>query len=421
MAQTSEFTKIRAILKWVWENPNSSFYRDKYKKAGIKSWKDIKNMEDFKKLPYLTREDIDAVDPFDRVFLPESRINIARVTSGTSSNKPLVLFNEVYTPEFYRLNTGRTEAVKYLKSKKIKRMLFLEPISVFSMRLQYYYGYRWLCHIFGDVYNLPLSAKVASATRTDSIMTTSTVLAFFTPFLQKEYDLTKIRYISLGGEYCSRQRLTLLKKLYPKAVFYFHYGSTDSPDRAYVCKNQVSKDPNIFHWDPNSYPETVEDGELVMTMLLKGIFPVIRYKTGEQIEFKDKPCACGAKDPVFEIIGRIGSDSLKLQGTTLTVNSVTAALKNVPGIINDDFKLHAYEVIDKDAIVPKLVIELVKKDKNTPHVKEVEKTISQNLYLSGKMTLSDLVGKGVFKPLEVKFVESLPFETKRKYIVSHKD
>lgn len=420
MKPRENFTQIRKILQWVWENPYSSFYRDKYKKAGIKSWKEIKNMEDFKKLPYLTREEIAAVDPFDRIFVPKKKVNIVTTTTGTT-NKPLVFFNEIYdgsNPEI--LSTGRKESLKYFNSKKLERMLFLETPRTLRVRIQYYNLFKNICYVFGDVSNLPLSAKTAAATKIDSISASSTILLFFIPYLRKEYDLKKIRCITMGGEYCSKQRLKLLKKAFPNAEFHYHYGSTEATNRGYICKEQISKDPNVLHWDPTSYPEITEEGELVMTSYIRTVFPLIRYKTGDSIKFKDKLCACGKKDPVFEILGRLGYDSVNIQGVTIHVKSVMSALKDVPGIISEDFRLNIYELIEGEKIVARLVLELIKKDKKTSSAQKIGEIISNNLYLTGKITLSDLVKKGIFKPLEVKLVDELPFEAKRKYIILHK-
>ncbi len=420
MEPKADIVKIRKILKWVWENPNSSFYRDKYKKAGIKSWKDIKNMEDFAKLPFLTRADIEAADPFDRVFLPKNKLNTVNTTSGTSSGKPLVLFSEVFRSDFKRIGIDKEKQLKYIKDNKIERMLFLEPVVAFSRRLQFYSTIRQLCQVFGDIHNLPLSAKIASLAKIDAIFTSSTILLFFAPYLKAEYDLKNIKLIMIGGEYCSKQRLKLLKKMFPRATFYFHYGSTEAPSRGYMCENLVSKNPNLFHWSPYYHGEITEEKELVLTSFLKTMFPVIRYKTGDSIRFKDKPCTCGAKDPVFEIIGRANSDFLIIQGATISAGSIMSALRNIPGIISEDFKLHVYENIEEDKIIPKLVLELVKTGKSSSP-SSIENIISNKLYLSGKITLSDLVDKGIFKPLEIKLIEQLPFEPKRKYIILHND
>ncbi len=420
MQPKADILKIRKILKWVWENPNSSFYRGRYKKAGIKSWKEIKTIEDFEKLPYLTREDIEAVDPFDRVFLPKNKINTVNTTSATSSGKPLVLLSEVYDSDFTRIGTDKEKQAKYLKDNKIERMLFMEPVVAFSRRLQFYSTIKQVCQVFGDIHNLPLSAKVASSAKIQAIFTSSTILLFFTPYLKAEYDLKNIKLIMIGGEYCSKQRLRLLKKMFPKAVFYFHYGSTEAPSRGYMCENLLSKNPNLFHWSPNFHGEITDEGELVLTSFLKTMFPVIRYRTGDSIRFKKTPCACGSKDALFEIIGRAGTDSLNIQGTTINVDSVMKAIRDISGVSQGDFKLHVYEKIEKDKIMPRMVLELVKtRESSSPT--SIEDTISGKLYLSARITLSDLVEKGIFKPLEVKLVSQLPFEPKRKYIVLHND
>ncbi|WP_432134825.1 phenylacetate--CoA ligase family protein [Streptomyces sp. bgisy154] len=45
-------------------------------------------------------------------------------------------------------------------------------------------------------------------------------------------------------------------------------------------------------------------GELVVTMLIEGVKPLIRYRTGDLVELSRNDCGCGIRGPVVRVVGR---------------------------------------------------------------------------------------------------------------------
>jgi phenylacetate-coenzyme A ligase PaaK-like adenylate-forming protein len=72
-------------------------------------------------------------------------------------------------------------------------------------------------------------------------------------------------------------------------------------------------------------------GELVVTCLSKKHMPIIRYRVGDLGRWLDKPCACGRKEPLFEILGRC-DDRIHVGGAHLFVNDIQNALGKVPDL-----------------------------------------------------------------------------------------
>ncbi len=208
----AEFRKIKKVLEFAWSNPYSSFYKEKYKKAGVKSIKDIKTWDDFDKLPYLTRDEIVEAGPEKFLFFPKNKIVSVGLSSGTTKNKlPLVIFIHRFTKAYEKGHT------KY-KELKIKSMMQL--YQPFSAQHRYKHDVDFMGKnttiTMGDINNLEVSAKIAARLKIDTLKTTPTILYRFIPYLKKEYDLKKIILVCLGGEFCSEQKALFFKKNFIK-------------------------------------------------------------------------------------------------------------------------------------------------------------------------------------------------------------
>lgn len=410
------FTKLKAVLDYVWKNPYSSFYRLKYTKLNINLSKDINSMDDFLKLPYLTKNEMMKYKPFERLYIHPNKIIQVDVTSGTTSNStaPYVSFRG--KPTLAQKKFLYANAVKY----KIKRALALRKIlgrTVTNNNTPFMI-------VMGDLNNLYASAKVAAQIEIDCIFATATVLYYFIPYLKKEYDLNKIRYIRMGGEYVSEKRLNFLKKNFPNAHFDLNFGFTEAMGFGNQCKYLDKISPKFFHFMPAFHYETFNPGvenELVITTLhAKNIaFPLIRYRSGDSVKIEEFACPCG-ETLRMEVLGRIGYDLVKISGTSIYVDYVYKALEPFQKYLNSpEWQLHLYEEEKGDKLLPKLKLQLEPKKADKDLQRLLETGIAKNLYLSAKATLADLVGKGAFLPLEVEFVTEFPVEVKKKHIISH--
>jgi phenylacetate-CoA ligase len=72
-----------------------------------------------------------------------------------------------------------------------------------------------------------------------------------------------------------------------------------------------------------------ERGELVVTALTDRAGPVIRYRSGDIIEFTRKPCACGRTHARFRVLGRRG-DEIVVDGRSVLPRDVWPAIEAVP-------------------------------------------------------------------------------------------
>lgn len=414
------FNKIKKVLDSVWKSPYSSFYRNKYNKIPINLSKDINSLEDFLKLPYLTKNEMIQAGPYERLYIPQNKITGVVVTSGTTTGgiSPYVSFKAKNNQAQQNLISSKT------KQLKIKRAMALRKVlgrNLTGMELDFML-------VMGDLNNLLASAKLASQIKIDALYTTATILYFFLPYLKKEYDLKNIKYIRLGGEYASEKRIAYLKKYFTSAYFDLGYGCSEAQRIAYRCKYLDKMPPKFFHFIPLFLYETInpeEESELVITHLdaKNLVFPLIRYKTGDSVKIENINCPCGEAQRM-EVIGRIGYDLVKISGTAIYVDYVYKAIEPFKKYLSSpEWQLHLYEEEKGELFLPKLKLQLIAKTKKETNLKELqnllEKGIAQNLYLSAKATLADLIEKKAFLPLEIEFVPEFPVGLKKKHIISH--
>ncbi len=415
--------KIQEVLEFAWNNPYSSFYKDKYKKAGIKSIKEINTWEDFEKLPFLTRDEIIEAGPNNFFFLPRDKISNVAFSSGTTNkNQPLIIYHSFFDQEIYRRIHKKYEELN-LKSM----MMLFNPFSaLIRLMLDTEMLGKKPIITLGDINNLELSAKIAARLEIDGIKTTPSVLSRLVPYLEKEYDLEKIRLVALGGEFCSEQQANYLRATFRKAFFEFGFGGVETNDKGYRCDTLSSFHPRFFHAESKTFYYETKDykgqDELVLTHLIEFGNLLIRYKTGDAVRLYEEKCKC--KNTLqMEVFGRLEYDVIKIQGTFIYSELISRALAHFGQFLaSNEWKLHVFEEKANGKIIPRLKLQILPNSKVKKDVKIkklIQEGISKNLFVSANYTLWDLVKKDVFMPLEIEYLDEFPFESKQKNIISH--
>lgn len=424
MKQNSTLKKIKSILTLVQTSKYSKFYRKKYGKIpSMKTW------EDFEKLPFLTKQELVGTSPFDRLYVPENKVYAITISSGTTGGtQPFVSFKSRYGKD--TINNYK----KFFKELKIKRNLALFPSPNRAIGFSKITGIDFPTTIIGDVRELQKTAFITSEARVDSIQTTSTILLKFLPVLEKVYNLDKLKFVDLGGEFSTKEEYKLIKAKLPKCIIRFGYGSAEAPESARGCDTLlIAGGPQFQHPSPMYFIEIVDsesgkilgfgkEGEIVVTSLYVIPTPMIRYKTGDLGIMTHKKCRCG-KEYILEVKGRSNFDSLRFQGVVLDAQRIQDAVISASNFIESDFSLHVYEKrFKKEVIKTQLIIEVIPKKekvKSSNFDTTVASIISRNLYITQNLTLADYVQKELFLPLVIKKVKEFPLGPKKKYILSH--
>ena len=75
-----QLTRLKKLVRYVYEN--NRFYHDRFKESNVKP-DDIKTLDDIKKLPFLTKQDLRNYYPFGLVCVEIDDIVEIHASSGT--------------------------------------------------------------------------------------------------------------------------------------------------------------------------------------------------------------------------------------------------------------------------------------------------------------------------------------------------
>lgn len=415
-------SELQTILNWVVKNKYSSFYKDKYDGT----------VPIFFNAPFLTREEILKVPPFERCFVDKKKIIGVLSSSGTTKYGPLII------PEELRIQRYRGKKTVIYNEVFFKRLIKRGGGRIMALGTSILFNrvnivpHSNLFIAISDVSNLAMAADTAQKMEIDGLWSNPSSLYFFIPYLKEKYDLSKMLFVSLGSEFCSEEKLKFFKKNFPNALFSFIYGSAEVGTVGWQCDKLSNKTPTVYHFLDFIYPEIInpetekntsdgEFGELVLTVTEKRAFVPIRYRTGDRARILNKKCECKDKGKLFEIGGRIGMDDVTIQGAKIVRSEVEKVLSNIEGI-ELDFKIHIYEKEVKSKFYYYFRLELVGDKKligNKKTEDEIARRIEKELKISARLRFIDLIDKQVFLPLDVKIVKNLPKEFKRRNFVLH--
>lgn len=413
-------TELQNLLKFVWDSPYSDFYRKKYESAGFGS-QSILKPENFKNIPYLTRQELETTPALKRLFINREDVQFIAYTSGTSSQNPLITyFSEV---ENYFFDPALAIGVK-------KLLITYPPLNK-------NFGHTFIqqCRqsptkplpIFADFQNLANSAIIAAKTEIDAIYATPTIAAMLAEFLQKYYDIAKIKLLALSSETLTPARREQLKNLYPEAKIANLYASSEIGQFVlYPCPEIINSGKDLFHvLTPPVLEAEIIGGEMVITYGANKAMPLIRYRTGDFFEIEKEKCACG-KSPVLKWSGRKDVDKIRAGGAEIKTEDVETAFQKINYITGDKYQIHFYEIEDNGKNKIKAVVEIAKTEEEKRIIGSLENAKSTvishllNNWQIGAGLLKDAVEKGFFCLPEVNFKDRLSLKSlKTRRIISH--
>ncbi|MCX8110836.1 MAG: hypothetical protein N3D15_06270 [Syntrophorhabdaceae bacterium] len=188
--------------------------------------------------------------------------------------------------------------------------------------------------------------------------------------------ITKFLY---GGERISDSQIEFLKGFGVSVIRSAAYGSNDAGPMGYqceYCKGTVHhlirslQHLEIVELDNDKPVEKDSVGRFLFTSKAREYPQVLRYEIGDTGRWIDKECPCGRKDPLFEIVGRIG-DVFKAGGPFFNYRRFVDILDNqlnytgpVQIHIKNEGAFTVLEVwiIDTSGITPQKAQEVLRED-----------------------------------------------------------
>ncbi len=322
-----EALQLARLKKTVAHCMNSPFYKQRFAEAGITP-DDIQTLDDLRRIPFTTKQDLRDTYPFGIASVPLSRCVRLHSSSGTTGNPTVILHTQRDLDEW---------------ANAVARCLWMvgaRPDDVFQNTS----GYGMFTGGLGFQYGaerlgmLTVPAGAGNTKRQIKFMTdfgTSVVHAIpsyatriFEVMQQEGIDPrrdTKLRILAIGAEpHSDEQRKRIEQMLGVKAYNSFGMSEMMGPGVAFECREQ-----NGMHiWEDYFIveiidPQTLEPvadgemGELVLTTINREGMPLLRYRTRDLTRIIPGDCPCGRHHKRIDRMRGRSDDMIVLKGVNI--------------------------------------------------------------------------------------------------------
>jgi phenylacetate-CoA ligase len=325
----------------VFQASKSRFYRDQLFRAGVRV-ADINGVEDIRKLPFTTKDDLRNQYPDGMLAMSVEQMNRMHASSGTTGSPTCVFYTKNDIQTWADLMARCMYGVGIRPEDVFQNM---SGYGLFTGGLGIHYGAENLgcCTIPAGAGNSKRQIKLLKDFHVSVIhIIPSYALHLATVFEAMGMDPKSLdlRVAIIGAEPHTEAVRKRVEEIYGIKV-YNSYGLSEmnGPGVAFECMEQ-----NGMHIWEDAYvaeildPETLEPvpdgeiGELVLTTLTREGMPLIRYRTKDLTRFLPGDCACGRTHRRLDrILGR-ADDMIILKGVNIYPMQIERVLMDIPEV-----------------------------------------------------------------------------------------
>ena len=306
----------------------------------------VKTLADVEHLPMTTKDDLRDHWPYG--FLAVSKDELIRMHSSSgTTGRATVIFHTANDIEQWTNIVARSMYMTGMRKNDVFQNMM--TYGLFTGGLGFHYGAE-------KIGALTIPAGAGNSKRQIQLMqdfetTTIHVIPSYALHLMSVFEEvavdprkdTKLCRAFIGAEPHSEKMRKKLEDFYGFKAFN-SYGLSEmcGPGVAFECPSQ-----NGLHiWEDNFLveiidPETLkplpdgEEGELVLTTLVRDGMPILRYRTKDLTRIIPGPCECGRTHRRIERIKGRTDDMMILKGVNIFPIQIERKLMGVPGVGNN--------------------------------------------------------------------------------------
>jgi phenylacetate-CoA ligase len=343
--ETLQLRLLKIQTRRMWEH--SPFYHDRMREAGV-SPDDIRTLEDVRRLPFMTKKDLR--DNYPNRLMMSDRGDLVRyhASSGTTG-KPIIVGYTKTDLENWSESLARAMTSFGLGRKDIVQVS--NTYGLFSGGLGFHYATEKIgaTVVPASTGNTDRQIDLICDLGVTAMAATPSYLMYLGEVAAKRgIDMrkdTKLRVGLLGGEpWSDRMRDRLYETMGVRG--YNCFGASELSGPLFL---ECAEQNGIHIWGDIALLEIVdpdtgeplgpgERGEMVITMLQKEAFPIMRYRMGDITMMMDEPCPCGRAHPrIARIQGRV-DDMIIIRGINVFPSQVEHSLMQHPEL-GSEFQL----------------------------------------------------------------------------------
>lgn len=333
---------LKIQTRRMWER--SPFYRERMRSAGVTP-DDIRTLRDVRRLPFMTKKDLR--DGYPNKLMMRDRGDLLRyhASSGTTGKATIVGYTK-NDLENWSESLARAMTSFGLGKKDIIQVA--NTYGLFSGGLGFHYATEKIgaTVIPASTGNTDRQLELICDLGVTAMAATPSYLMYLGEVAEKKgIDIrrdTQLRYGLLGGEpWSDRMRDRIYEKMGIKGFNCFGASELSGP-----LFMECAEQDGIHFWGDLALleivdPETGEPlepgqkGEMVVTMLQKEAFPMMRYRMGDITSIMEEPCPCGRAHPrITRIQGRV-DDMIIIRGINVFPSQVEHSLMQHPELGNE--------------------------------------------------------------------------------------
>ncbi|MEM4514084.1 MAG: phenylacetate--CoA ligase, partial [Ignisphaera sp.] len=312
---------------------NTSYYHRKMKEVGLKP-EDIKSLEDVKKLPFTTKDDLRENHPFGYLVVDYSNIVEVHGTSGTTGESIFMYYTAKDIENWGEVMARSLAAAGLTKNDIIQ---ITPSFSLFTGGFGFFYGARKIGACI-----VPTGPGFSKRQVYVMMKLGTTMLAGIANYALRLAEVafelgidpakdTKVRKGVFGAEMWSNALRKKIEKIWDMETFDI-YGMAElyGPGTAIDCEYHEG----LHVWEDHYFVEVVdpktgellepeEKGELVVTTLTKDAVPLIRYRTRDITRIIDiKTCECGRTHKKIDRIQGRTDDMFIINGVNIWPSAI---------------------------------------------------------------------------------------------------
>jgi phenylacetate-CoA ligase len=337
---TLQLKRLKQVVERVYHTVG--FYHKKYEEAEV-SPDVVRNLNDLKKLPFTTKEDLRDNYPFGLFSVPMTNIVRLHASSGTTG-KPTVVAYTKRDIETWAELMARSFAAAGLTKHDIIHNAY--GYGLFTGGLGAHYGAEKL-----GASVIPMSGGstkkqllILQDFGPTAICCTPSYLLYLTEIGEEmgvDMKSLRLRVGVLGGEpWSERMRQEIESRLDITALDIYGLSEIIGPGVAMEC---IEGKNGMHIFEDNFIVEIIDPvsgevlpygnkGELVFTTLTKEAFPLIRYRTRDISRLMPEVCRCGRTFVRMERVSGRSDDMIIVRGVNVFPSQIESVIMEIKGL-----------------------------------------------------------------------------------------
>ncbi len=380
-----QLKRLKKTLNHVYRN--NEIFRRKFKDAGV-SPDDIRSLDDLKRVPFLTKQELRDAYPLKLACVPKEKIVRIHMSSGTTGKQVVQPYTANDVEQWSEI-MARCYAAAGVTSKDVVQIT--PSFGLFNGGFGFHFGAQKIGAFIvpsgaGNTKRQIQLMKDFGTTCLGAVA--SYALRILEVGEEMGYSFDTLRVAMLGAESFSESMRKRIEDGMGIEVFDI-YGMTETGG---VGLGIECEEKNGIHiWEDHYIVEVVdpetgeplqegEEGEVVVTAITREALPAIRFKTGDIARIEGYDCACGRTHVRLSRIRGRTDDLIIVKGVKFYPSDVEDILMKIPGVGNNyqiivkneegkrDLIIRVEGNVSRDLIVNKLKEELL----ITPKVEVVD-------------------------------------------------